>query len=157
MRNHHNNDNGELFLIIILYDSMNMKIITLLIGLLISSSSIANEESNWLKEHNPNGYFPVNADYLNFQNICNKKTCFTVVAVSYVTSTNKGMRRVAVFSNSGVYIGVYSGFQDLPIKVSGSNLVFPKSEFGYIINFNKIQPPAMVYIDGEHFEFETQS
>lgn len=131
-----------------------MKVITLLLGLLISSISIANDQSDWLKSNNPNGYFPNDADYLTFQNVCNENTCFSLVVVSYVTATNKGMLRVAVFSNSGDFLGTYSGFQEIPVKISGSKLVFPKSDFGNAIDFIDSHPPVSAYIDGEHFEFE---
>lgn len=135
---------------------MNMKIITLILGLLVSNAVLANELEIWLKENNPNGYFPNSADYLSFPSACNENTCFSIVVVSYVTATNKGMRRVAVFSSPNVYLGVYSGFQEAPIKVSGSKLVFPESPFGNTIDFNGHQPPGTAYIDGEHFEFEPQ-
>lgn len=133
-----------------------MKTITLILSFLISSTVHAGNDADWLKEHNPSGYFPKNAEYISYPNLCNKSVCFNVVAVSYVTETNKGMRRVAVFSSAGEYLGVYSGFQEMPSKVFGSSLIFPESEDGYSIDFGGVQPPAKAYIDGENFEFESK-
>ncbi|MER2491608.1 hypothetical protein [Catenovulum sediminis] len=131
-----------------------MKTIALLLALIMPSLAIANEQINWLQENNPSEYFPKDAEYLNIGEACNGVTCFKLISVSYVTLTSKGMQRVAVFSSSSIYLGVYSGFQELPLSVSGSQLIFPDSEFGHIISFNGILPPLVAYIDGEHFEFE---
>ncbi|QSX37969.1 hypothetical protein [Shewanella sedimentimangrovi] len=133
-----------------------MNLLTLILSFLVSSAAYAGDDSDWLKANNLNGYFPQEAKYVNFPNLCNENTCFNLVAVSYVTETNKGMRRLAVFSGSGDYLGVYSGFQEMPVKVVGTSLVFPVSEYGYFINFSGSQPPATAYIDGENFEFESK-
>ncbi|QSX39403.1 hypothetical protein [Shewanella cyperi] len=133
-----------------------MKFLTLILSILVSSSSYAGSASDWLKVNNPGGYFPQEGEYVSFPNLCNENTCFNLVAVSYVTETNKGMRRLAVFSGSGEYLGVYSGFQEMPVKVVGTSLVFPVSEYGYVINFSGSQPPATAYIDGENIELESK-
>ncbi|QSX32325.1 hypothetical protein JYB87_11125 [Shewanella avicenniae] len=133
-----------------------MKFLTLILSILVSSAAYAGSASDWLKANNPRGYFPQEGEYRSFPNICNENTCFNLVAVSYVTETNKGMRRLAVFSESGEYLGVYSGFQEMPVKVVGSSLLFPASEYGYFINFSGGEPPATAYLDGENFEFESK-
>ncbi|MDO6420854.1 hypothetical protein [Saccharophagus degradans] len=102
----------------------------------------------------PENYFPEEASYLSFPNVCSKNMCFHLVAMEYVSESNKGMKRLAVFSSDGKYIGVYSGFNELPLKSDGSSLVFPASEYGYLIDFSGGQPPSTVYIDGENFDFE---
>jgi len=134
----------------------NMKRITFIIGLLLSCSVGAGNLSEWLKNTNPEAYFPMDADYVTYQNVCNENACFNLVAVHYITPTNKGMRRLAAFSQSGAYLGVYSGFNEMPIKLVGNKLLFPKSELGSSINFTATLPPEMAYIDGEYFEFEAK-
>lgn len=133
-----------------------MKLSILILGLLTSLSALAESNADWLKLHNPMGYFPDKAKYVSYSDLCNANVCFDVVAVSYVTETKKGMRRVAVFSATGEYLGVYSGFQEMPEKVVGSSLLFPESEYGNIISFGEGKPPATVYIDGENFDFESK-
>ena len=133
-----------------------MKLLIFISSFLISSVVYSANEVDWLKGHNPNEYFPRNAEYIKYPELCNERTCFNIVAVSYVTTTNKGMRRVAVFSNAGEYLGVYSGFQEMPLKVIGSELIFHESEFGNTINFSGKQPPITAHIDGENFAFESK-
>ncbi len=136
------------------YDFPRMKYIALISGLLLSCSVGATDLSEWLKDTNPQGYFPETGDYSTYPNACNESTCFHLVAVFYATPSNKGMRRLAVFSENGKYLGVYSGFNEMPVKLVGVQLIFPESEFGSSINFNGKLPPARAYIDGQHFEFE---
>ncbi|WP_299977796.1 hypothetical protein [uncultured Pseudoteredinibacter sp.] len=131
-----------------------MKFITLISGLLLFCSVDAADISEWLKDANPQGYFPETGDYSTYPDACNENTCFHLVGVYYVTPTNKGMRRVAVFSEGGKYLGAYSGFNEMPTKLVGFQLVFPESEFGNSISFDGKLPPTRVYIDGEYFEFE---
>jgi len=121
---------------------------------LLASEVTAIELSNWLKANNPNSYFPDNASYLEFPEVCNSLTCFHIVVVSYSTTTNKGMNRVAVFSQEKEYIGNYAGFSELPLNVKKNTLFFPKNSHGYTITFSETYPPPITYIDGEHFEFE---
>lgn len=136
------------------YGSTHMKYLTLTLSLLLSQAVIAGDLSEWLIENNPKGYFPATADYSSYSNVCNDNACFNLVAVYYVTPTEKGMRRLAVFSESDKYLGAYSGFNEMPIKHNGAQLIFPESELGNSINFSGKLPPAKVYIDGEYFEFE---
>ena len=131
-----------------------MKKLLIIFGLFLPVNLEAAELTDWLKENNPRSYFPKDADYIEFPKVCNASACFELVAVSYVTASMKGMKRVAVFSSSGQYLGAYSGFQELPLKSSESRLIFPNSEFGNSIVFSGSVPPKEAYIDGEVFGFE---
>lgn len=131
-----------------------MQYITLILGLVLSCSAAASDLSVWLKDKNLNGYFPADADYHEFRNACNEAKCFHLVAVQYVSLSNKGIRRLAVFSDNGEYLGVYSGFDEMPLRLEGSRLIFLETENGSAINFNGETPPQTVYIDGAHYEFE---
>ena len=126
------------------------------IFLLFSCQISAGELSNWLKLNNPDNYFPENASYREYPVACNNLSCFHIISVSYATPTNKGMNRIAVFSESNDYLGVYSGFSDLPIDVTGYTLIFPISEHGHTLSFSGTSPPPTAYIDGEHFKFESK-
>src|SRR4051812_15421704 len=109
------------------------KPLLLLFSFLFASSVFANEIGALKKSLGKSAhsdYFPLNAEYRLFRDVCNAARCFDVVFVSYTTDSNKGMRRLAVFTQSGVYLGVYSGFFTLPISASGNVIQFTKSEYG---------------------------
>lgn len=102
----------------------------------------------------PEGYYPRNGEYQLFEDLCNPKTCFYAVSVYYVSSSNKGVRRIAVFSEKGVYLGSYSGFSENPVSSEENIIKFPKSKYGDEIKFDGPIPPESVWIDGETFSFE---
>lgn len=70
------------------------------------------------------------------------------------------MRRLAVVSKKKELIGVYSGFNEDPIEVQESNLIFPiseaGSEFGLKIDFSGKLPPDRAYLDGDFFILKSQ-
>lgn len=127
--------------------------------LLFSSQSFSQNLNEWIMEHGPGGYFPEDGEYRVFTDVCNKHTCFDLVYVSYIVGT-KGMRRLAVVSKKRELIGVYSGFNEDPIELRGTSLVFPiseyGSEFGFKIDFSGKLPPEEAYLDGEFFTLESQ-
>jgi hypothetical protein len=107
-----------------------------------------------LQNDAPDGYYPKNGKYKLFADLCNSMTCFDAVYVSYVTESHKGMRRLAVFSKSGKYLGSYSGFFTEAVSSKGAVIRFQKSEYGDQIVFEGSEPPKSVWIDGEFFPFE---
>lgn len=77
------------------------------------------------------------------------------MSVYFESTALHGNRRLAVFSSSGKYLGVYSGFDELPTGVSGDQVTFPESDCGTSITFNGSEPPRRAYIDGHVYEFES--
>ena len=102
----------------------------------------------------PSNYYPKNGEYTLFKNICNPGACFNVVSVFYVSTSNKGMRRIAIFSNNEQYLGSYSGFSESPISTSSFMLRFPKNKYGDVVKFEGKTPPDKIWIDGETHKFE---
>lgn len=116
----------------------------------------ANNES-WLKINNPDHYYPKNGEYKALPDACNAVTCFKCIWVYYVSSSLKGVRRLAVFSQDNKYLGSYSGIEPEPIGVKGDKILFQKSEYGDTIIFIGAQPPPIIYVDGESIKFESAS
>lgn len=108
-----------------------------------------------LQDDAPAGYYPKNGKYKLFPDICNSVTCFDAVSVFYVTESNKGMRRLAVFTKSGKYLGSYSGFFTEPVSSNGAVVRFQQSDHGDRIVYEGSAPPKSVWIDGEVFSFES--
>jgi len=138
---------------------MNMKIlifILLLVTLVVTPCFGADlsELRNVLIKTGRQGYFPSHATYKVLPDICKKDSCFIIVTVDYETETLKGMRRIAILSAAGKYIGCYSGFDELPLDVEGNKLKFKKSEFGDTVEFQGIEPPKSMWVDGMIYKFE---
>ena len=121
---------------------------------IFSSLAQAQDLVAWLKSNNPHNYFPSNAEYQILKPACNKKTCFKLISVYYVTDSLHGINRLAIFNNEGIYLGVFSGFPEAPINTDGAILLFPKSKYGSSISFQGKSPPSNAYIDGHNYEFE---
>jgi hypothetical protein len=117
--------------------------------------SIDNE--SWLKTNNPDNYYPQNGEYKALPDVCNAVTCFKCIWVYYVSSSLKGVLRLAVFSQDNKYLGSYSGIEPEPIGVKGDKILFPKSEYGDTITFIGTQPPPTIYVDGENIQFVPSS
>jgi len=98
--------------------------------------------------------FPRDGEYKIFLNVCSPKSCFNIVSVYYVTSTMKGMRRLAVFNSNNTLLGFYSGLDESPVKAVENILYFPKSEYGDKVEFILAQPPKTIWLDGQVYNFE---
>lgn len=135
-----------------------MKTIVLTLLLIFSNPVFSEDLSKWLMSNGNEGYFPEYGDYTVYKNVCSKSSCFHLVFVSYVSGSNKGGRRLAVFSEKNKYLGNYSGFNDNPIELKNSKLLFPYTDpqFGKSINIDKGFPHETIYLDGEFFDFEKE-
>ena len=64
------------------------------------------ELRDYLIEKGQSRYYPANGVYKRLADVCNKQTCFIIVAVEYEAENLHGMRRLAVFSTPGKYLGL---------------------------------------------------
>lgn len=134
-----------------------MKLILFCAAWFFSSWANSTDNESWLKINNPNHYYPQNGEYKALPDICNAVTCFKCIWVYYVSSSLKGVRRLAVFSQNNKYLGSYSGIEPEPIGVKGDKILFQKSEYGDTITFIGAQPPPTIYVDGENIQFVPSS
>lgn len=124
---------------------------------LFSDMAYSTDNESWLKVSSPEHYYPENGEYKALPDVCNAVTCFKCIWVYYVSSSLKGVRRLAVFSQNNQYLGSYSGIDPEPIRVKGDKILFQKSEYGDTITFTGTQPPPTIYVDGESIQFVTPS
>jgi hypothetical protein len=141
---------------------MNMKALIGVLSFFIvaATSCLAidiNELRSYLIEKGQRHYYPDYAEYKRLPEVCNKKACFIIVTVEYTSESLHGMRRLAVFSSSGRYLGCYSGLDELPEGVEGNQLRFKKSEYGDTVTFEEIRPPKSIWVDGMVYKFDSAS
>lgn len=135
-----------------------MRSIALLVALLVcigvgAEPSMLERLQRELKVAAPPEHYPDHAEYRLFPKVCNKSTCFLVLAVQSPAFDGMAVH-LAIFSESEHYLGSYAGLRLMPAGVSGPVLLFSTTAPMDAIRFDRPSPPPEIRVAGRSHVFQ---
>lgn len=124
-----------------------------------SCSAVANDykDVNYLIKMLPSGYVSKDSQLINLEDKTTKDASYRIMVIIQTlgNEARRKVKRVAIFKKNGDYVGVFSGFDDIPISVSSKGIHFPyEEELGNMIIFGELGPVAPAFVYGQHYLLE---
>lgn len=121
-----------------------------------SCSALAKDYKNinYLMKVLPSGYVSEDSQLISMDEKTTEDSLYRVMVIvqNFGIEAAHQVIRVAIFKKNGDYVGVFSGFDEVPVSVSSNGILFPfDEEFGNMIFFGKSGPIAPAFVYGQHY------